>query len=119
MIDYKKYKVWQKSHALVLNIYNLTSSFPDLEKFNLVTKINRAATSIPTKIAEGCGRETQKELLRFLYISSGSAHELEYLIILSRDLNYLQSNSAEAILSDIIEIKKMLASLIRKIKSTL
>ena len=119
MIDYKKYKVWQKSHILVLNIYKLTSSFPDLEKFNLVTQINKAATSIPTNIAEGCGRETQKELLRFLYISSGSAHELEYLIILSRDLNYLENNIAETTLSSILEIKKMLGSLIRKIKSTL
>lgn len=79
MIDYKKYIVWQKSHDLVLEVYKATASFPKSELFNMVSQINRACLSIPTNIAEGCGRETQKELLRFLYISSGSAHELEYL----------------------------------------
>jgi four helix bundle protein len=116
MIDYKKYIVWQKSHSLVIKVYELTSTFPKSEQYNLVSQINRAVVSIPTNIAEGCGRETQKELIRFLYISSGSTHELEYLIFLSSDLKLIEKEMSLEILNDIIEIKKMLGSLIRKIK---
>lgn len=119
MVDYRKYNVWQKSHQLVLDVYAVTSNFPKTEQFNLTSQINRAVVSIPTNIAEGCGRETQKELIRFLYISSGSTHELEYLLFLSAELNYLELEISKKILSDIDEIKRMLASLIRKITSTL
>lgn len=119
MIDYRNYKVWQKSHQLVIDIYKLTETFPKNEQFNLVSQINRAAVSVPTNIAEGCGRETQKELIRFLYISSGSSHELEYLILLSKDLNFIKEEEYNRISNEIIEIKKMLASLIRKINETL
>lgn len=119
MIDYKKYNVWQKAHQLVLDVYELTSEFPKNEQFNLISQINRAAVSIPTNIAEGCGRETQKELIRFLYISSGSAHELEYLILLSADLKFIKKEKFEIIQGQLQEIKKMLASLIRKIQETI
>lgn len=119
MIDYRKYIVWQKSHQLVLDIYKITNSFPKSEQFNLISQINRACVSIPTNIAEGCGRETQKELIRFLYISSGSAHELEYLLLLSKDLNFINDNNYQKLYIEITEIKKMLASLIRKIATTL
>lgn len=119
MVDYRKYKVWQKSHQLVLDVYAITSNFPKEEQFNLVSQINRAAVSIPTNIAEGCGRETQKELIRFLYISSGSAHELEYLLFLSIELKIKAVENTTKILADIYEVKRMLASLIKKISSTL
>lgn len=119
MIDYRKYNVWQKAHHLVLEIYRTTATFPKTEQFNLVSQINRAAVSIPTNIVEGCGRETQKELIRFLYISSGSAHELEYLILLSTDLKFIEKPDSEKLVSDLTEIKKMLASLIKKINATL
>jgi four helix bundle protein len=119
MIDYRKYNVWQKSHQLVLDVYKLTSEFPKNEQFNLISQINRAAVSIPTNIVEGCGRETQKELIRFLYISSGSAHELEYLILLSTDLKFIEKEKFEIIQTQLKEIKKMLASLIRKIQETI
>ena len=119
MIDYRKYNVWQKAHQLVLEMYAVTSLFPKSEQFNLVSQINRAAVSIPTNIVEGCGRETQKELIRFLYISSGSAHELEYLILLSTDLKFIDAEKSTVLLSELTEIKKMLASLIKKINTTL
>ncbi|HET8753760.1 MAG TPA: four helix bundle protein [Salinimicrobium sp.] len=119
MVDYRNYKVWQKAHQLVLDIYTATATFPSSEKFNLVSQINRAAVSIPTNIVEGCGRETQKELIRFLYISSGSAHELEYLVLLSKDLGFMKAEVVEELFSKITEIKKMLASLIRKINTSL
>lgn len=115
MIDYRKYVVWQKSHLLVLEIYALTSNFPKSEQFNLISQINRAAVSIPTNIAEGCGRQTQKELVRFLYIASGSSHELEYLIFLATELKYVSEEKSTATMSSISEIKKMLAALIKKI----
>ncbi|MEL1245954.1 four helix bundle protein [Flavobacterium sp. DGU11] len=118
MIDYKKYIVWQKSHDLVLEVYKATASFPKSELFNMVSQINRACLSIPTNIAEGCGRETQKELLRFLYISSGSAHELEYLFLVSKDLKFIDEDLYIKLYTEINEIKKMLAALIRKIAQT-
>ncbi len=116
MIDYRKYIVWQKAHKLVLKIYSETASFPNNERFNLVSQINRAAVSIPTNIAEGCGRQTQKELVRYLYISSGSAHELEYLIFLCSDLGMIDQKTTEKLLDEILQIKKMLTALINRIE---
>jgi four helix bundle protein len=119
MVDYKNYKVWQKAHELVLDIYQITSTFPKSEQFNLVSQINRASLSVPTNIVEGCGRETQKELIRFLYISSGSAHELEYLILVSSELKFISTKDSKTLLKKIDEIKKMLFSLIKTIKKSL
>ena len=119
MVDYRKYKVWQKSHTLVLEIYKLTLFFPRKEQYNIISQINRAAVSIPTNIAEGCGRQTQKELIRFLYIAAGSAHEMEYLFLLSIDLNYIDNEKYEMLSLKISELKKMLSSLISKIAATL
>jgi four helix bundle protein len=119
MVDNKNYTVWKKAHALVLDIYKTTRAFPSEEKFNLISQINRAALSIPTNIVEGCGRETQKEFLRFLYISSGSAFELEYLILVSTDLNFIDPKSSKNLMGEIKEIKKMLYGLIQKVKSDL
>ena len=119
MVDYKNYKVWQKFHELVIDIYQITSTFPKSEQFNLITQIKRASLSVPTNIVEGCGRETQKELIRFLYISSGSAHELEYLILVSSELKFISTKDSKTLLKKIDEIKKMLFSLIKTIKKSL
>ena len=100
-------------------VYKILKTFTKEEQFNLVSQIRRATLSIPTNIAEGCGRETQKELVRFLYISSGSAHELDYLILVSTELNLIQDEKAKYLLHEIDQIKKMLAALINKIKSSL
>lgn len=118
MVDYRKYKVWQRSHNLVLEIYKITRSYPSSEQFNLVSQLNRAALSIPTNIAEGCGRQTQKEFVRFLYISSGSAHELEYLLMVSADLKFIDEKAKTFLSKEIDEIKKMLYSLIQKIENS-
>jgi four helix bundle protein len=119
MVNYKNYQVWQRSHKLVLTVYSNTKEFPKTEQFGLISQINRAVLSIPTNIAEGCGRETQKELIRFLYISSGSAHELDYLILVSAELGFISKEDAQSLLSEIDEIKKMLAALIKTIKKSL
>lgn len=119
MYDYRKYTVWQKSHQLVLKTYRLTNNFPKNEQYNLTSQINRAALSIPTNIAEGCGRNGQKELIRFLNISSGSATELDYLFLLAKDLNFISEDNYVALNEELIEIRKMLFALIQKISSTL
>jgi len=119
MVNYKNYKVWQKSHNLVYDVYKMVNLFPKDEQYNLVSQIKRASISIPTNIAEGCGRETQKELIRFLYISSGSAHELDYLFLISSELNFISKEKSTFLLNEVDEIKRMLASLITKIKSTI
>lgn len=116
MIDYRNYNVWKLSHELVLKIYPLLHLYPKYEERNVIDQIRRAVVSIPTNIAEGCGKDTQKELVRYLYIASGSAHEVDYLLLLSRDLRYLADADYYALQNDIVSIKKMLASLINKIR---
>jgi four helix bundle protein len=76
--NFRKIKVWEKAHALMLRIYRITVGFPDHEKFGLVSQIRRACSSIPTNIAEGCGRGSDQELSRFIDIATGSASEVEY-----------------------------------------
>jgi len=78
---------------LVFDVYKVLNLFPKDEQYNLISQIKRASISIPTNIAEGCGRETQKELIRFLYISSGSAHELDYLFLISTELNFISKGN--------------------------
>ncbi len=89
MKDFRSLEVWKQSHQLVLNIYRHTQSLPKSELFGLTSQIRRAATSIPTNIAEGCGRDGEAELGRFLTIAKGSTSEVEYLLQLACDLNYI------------------------------
>mgnify|MGYP000119709517 CR=1 FL=1 len=91
MRDFKKYEIWQLSHAFTLRIYSSTSLFPKDEMYGITSQIRRASSSIPTNISEGCGRNSDKEFNQFLNIALGSASETEYLIILSRDLNYIDT----------------------------
>jgi four helix bundle protein len=91
MRDFKKYDIWQLSHAFTLRIYSSTSLFPKDEMYGITSQIRRASSSIPTNISEGCGRNSDKEFNQYLNIALGSASEKEYLIILSRDLNYIDT----------------------------
>ncbi|WP_298395658.1 four helix bundle protein [Flavobacterium sp.] len=117
MRDYKKYIVWQKSHELVLDIYKTTRDFPKDELFALTNQMKRSSSSIPTNIAEGCGRNSDKDFCRFLYIAFGSANELEYQIILSIDLQFIQIENGQKLLFQIEEFKKMLNGLITKLNN--
>ena len=117
MKDFKDLKVWKRSHDLTLSVYKATATFPREELYGLTSQIRRASASIPTNIAEGCGRNTDNELARFLEIAMGSASELEYLLRLSNDLNFLDKAKSDELDTTVIEIKKMLASLIVKIKA--
>jgi four helix bundle protein len=117
MQDFHKLKVWEKAHSVVLEIYAVTKRFPKDEIYGLTNQLHRSATSIPTNIAEGCGRGTQRELSQFLQIAMGSASEVEYLLILAKDLKYLEEKSYNQFYENIIEIKKMLTSLILKLRT--
>ncbi len=117
MKDYKNFTVWQKSHQLTLDVYKIVNDFPKEELFGLVSQMKRSSSSIPTNIAEGCGRNSDKEFARFLIIAFGSANELEYQFILSRDLNFIDAEMSEKLMFQIEEIKKMLNSLISKLNN--
>jgi four helix bundle protein len=113
---YKKLLVWRKSHELVLMIYEQTKRFPDDERYGITSQIRRATVSVPTNIAEGCGRYSQPDLARFLQIACGSIHELTYLTRLAIDLNYYNGEIGSKIESRSNEVKAMLISLITKIR---
>ncbi len=117
MSDFKKLSVWQKSHHLTLEVYKATANFPKEEIYGLTSQIRRAAASIPANIAEGSGRSSDNELIRFLHISMGSAHELEYHVLLSRDLGFLSNADYGQFEQQITEIGRMLRGLIQKLKS--
>jgi four helix bundle protein len=113
-MNHKELDVWKKSIVLVKNIYQLTQSFPDSEKYGLTSQIRRSAVSIPSNIAEGSARNSDKEFIHFLYYSMGSIAELETQLIISQELEYLSNDS---IMNSIIEVRKMLTGLIKYLKS--
>lgn len=117
MKDFKKLIVWERAHRSALSIYQLTKSFPKEEQFNLVSQIRRSALSIPTNIAEGAGKFTNTDFARFLQIALGSAHEVEYLLLFSFELKFLEKDNYESIAKEIGEVKAMLISLIKKVRA--
>jgi four helix bundle protein len=117
MQDYKELKVWQKSHEFVLSIYRSLSGFPKEETYNLVSQLKRASTSIPSNIAEGTGRFTPKDFAHFLQNALGSAHEVEYQLLLSKDLGFITIEMYSSLVQDINEIKAMLIMLIKRVRS--
>ena len=117
MKDFKQLKVWVKAHKLTREVYHVTTSFPKAELYGLTSQLRRAAASIPTNVAEGCGRNTDAELARFLDISMGSASEVEYLILLTKDLEMLSQTDYGNLISVVIEIKRMLATFIKKLRA--
>ena len=105
--------VWQKSIDFVVDIYMNTNSFPKEEMYGLTSQIRRAAVSVPSNIAEGYGRYSEKELIRFLFISLGSASEIETQLIISHRLKYLDNESFEKLNRNVLEIIRMLSALIK------
>ena len=115
--DFRKLKVWEKSHQLALSVYQATSSFPDQEQYGLTSQLRRAAVSIPANIAEGYGRGGDAEFARFLQIASGSAAELQYHILLANELGFLEMDDFECLTHEVIEVRKMLNALFQKLKA--
>ena len=117
MQDFRNLKVWEKSHSLAVELYKVTESFPGSEIYGLTAQIRRTCTSIPANTAEGCGKSSDAEFGRFLNIAMGSACELEYHLLLSRDLRFRNDSDYQILDKGTIEIKQMLATLIRKLKA--
>jgi four helix bundle protein len=105
-----------KAHELVLELYKVTAEFPQAEVYGLTRQLRRAGVlSIPANIAEGCGRNTKIEFARFLHIAMGSASETEYHLLLARNLKFLKTSDYQQLEAQVIEVKRMLTSLIRKL----
>ena len=117
MRDFRELKVWQKAHLLALEVYKASAVFPRAEQYGLTSQIRRCAASIAANIAEGCGRSGDPELGRFLQIAMGSASELEYLLLLSRDLHFVGDAEYLQLSDSVTEVKKMLATFIKKLKA--
>jgi len=109
-------EVFKKSHGFVLEIYKLTDEFPKDERFRIVDQIIRASYSIPANIIEGQNRNTTKEYISFLHNARGSAYEVKYFLLLSKDLNFIDIEKYDKLNNNIVIIIKMLNSLIRSLK---
>ena len=116
MGTYKDLTVWQKSMLLARRIYEITARYPEEERFGLVSQMRRCAVSIPSNIAEGYGRETEREHSHFLFISLGSSNELETQLILSFEFQYIEHQDYVEIADLNFEVNKMLSSLIYTLK---
>jgi four helix bundle protein len=117
MRDFRELKVWQKAHQVVLGVFRHTRGFPAEERFGLTAHLRKSATSVPSNIAEGCGRNTEKELARFLSIAAGSASELEYQLLLARDLEYLAQDVYTDLTGQFAEVKRMLYRFMQSLSS--
>lgn len=116
MRDFTKYEIWIDGIEFAIQIYEVTSNFPEQEKFGLVSQIRRAAVSISSNFAEGCSRSSEKEFVRFIEISLGSAFELKTQIIISKRLKFLEENKFDQLIGDVEKLSKQLNSLRKKIK---
>ena len=117
MRDFRQLKVWERSHQLTLAIYSATTKFPKDEPYGLTGQIRRSAASIPANIAEGCGRDGSAELARFMQIAMGSASELEYHLLLARDLHMLDAEGYGSLGEEVTQVKRMLATFIQRLKA--
>ena len=115
MRDFKRLQVWEKSHCLALLIYRATVRFPKEELYGLTSQIRRSCSSIPANIAEGCGRSGDAELARFLHIASGSASELDYHLLLAKDLGLLPPPEYDHLSSELTGVRKMLNAFLQKL----
>ena len=116
MRDYRQYQVWQRSHEFTLAIYRVTETFPTTERYSLTSQIRRASSSVPMNIAEGCGKHSDVDFARYLDIAAGSASELDYQLLLSHDLGFLDGPAYQEFSSELLEIRKMLTTLIGKVR---
>lgn len=133
MQDFTKLQVWQKAHNITINVYKLTTQMPDDEKANasrssrlttictdalrLISQIRRSSVSIESNLAEGCDRDNDKEFARFIDISMGSSFELRCQLIIARDLGYIDSKQHQLYESKLMEVNRMLGSLLKKLRA--
>ena len=115
--SYTELDAWQKARKLANNIYNITSKFPKEETYGLVSQMRRAGISIPSNIAEGLGRNTSKDIIQFLYISRGSAYELETQLFISFDQNFINEEILKEVLALLTDCKMLINGLINYYQS--
>jgi four helix bundle protein len=115
--NFRELNVWRKAHELTLAVYQVTASFPREVLYGLTSQLRRCSSSIPSNLAEGCGRNGNTELSRFCFIAMGSASELEYQLLLAKDLKMIKPCDHEDLSSRATEVKRMLSGLIRKLKT--
>ena len=118
MRNFQDLAIWKRSHALAIEIYKLTKTFPKDEVFGQVSQIRRAIVSIPTNIAEGCGRRTKTEFAQFLNIASGSASEVEYELLLAKDTGYISEQQYQHLNNEIREIRSMISTYMTRLHET-
>jgi four helix bundle protein len=118
MEDFKNLRVWAKAHALTLAVYQKRRAFPKDEMYGLTSQLRRASDSVGANIAEGCGRRSDAELRRFVQIARGSANEVEYHLLLARDLDFLTKQEYTQLEAKVLEIQRMLAALIQSLQVT-
>jgi four helix bundle protein len=117
MRTFYEIKVWRKAHDLTLVLYVVTARFPKSEMFALISQVRRSAASIGANIAEGCGRKSSAELGRFMLIAMGSASELEYHLLLARDLGFIECEEHKGLEARVSEVKKMLTAYVQTLKA--
>ena len=118
MQNFKDLIVWQKAHNNVIEVYKLTDSFPKAEMFGITSQLRRAVISVPNNIVEGCGKFTQRDFAKYLQQALGSCQETEYLLLLSFELELIKESPYSRINKEVNEVKAMLISLIKKVRST-
>jgi four helix bundle protein len=118
MQDYKELNVWKKAHQLTLEVYRVTVDFPQSERFGLINQMRRASISIGSNIAEGCGRDSKPDFAHFLQMAMGSTSEVDYQLLLARDLGYIPTDSYLPLSVSAAEVMKMLFALIKKVRAT-
>jgi four helix bundle protein len=117
MKDFLDLKVWERAHQLTLRVYKVSAHFPREELFGLISQMRSCSASIGANIAEGCGKRGNNEFQRFLQIASGSASELEYHVLLARDLNFLTDTDYRELNDELSTLRRMLTSLLQKIEN--
>lgn len=116
MQDFRKLQIWDRAHQLTLKVYLITKDFPQEEKFGLTNQLRRAISSVPANIAEGAGRNSNKDFAQFLNIAVGSLNEANYYLLLAKELNFISDENYKTLDNECNEIKAMLISLINKIR---
>ena len=116
MRDFRTLQVWQKAHACTLAVYTATRSFPAAERSNLTDQLRRAAVSVPSNLAEACGRQSDADQARFVQIAIGSATEMDYQLLLARDLGYLTSDAHADLSAKADEVRRMLIGFARYLR---
>ena len=115
--DFHELRVWQKAHQLALAVYQVTAKFPREELYGLTSQLRRCTASVPANLAEGCGRSSDADFARFCSIAMGSASELEYHLLLARDLKLIKPNDHVELSQRATELKRMLTVLVQKLKA--